>query len=193
MNRKRSRQGKALPQTRLEDFIRDGEGWALEAAYKLAGNREEAKELVQETLFRIVRAWNTYDGAHPLEAWFLVILRNLFYDTRRAYSRKQTFSLDRIGENEDGEDINLHDTLPSTEQSAFERMAVAEGRESVKRTLRLLGKDHRNVLKACDMDGMKYREAAARFGVPTGTLRSRLSRARAAFRRTFNQENTGGY
>lgn len=182
MNKNRSRKNKAYPQTRLENFIRDGEGWALDAAYRLAGNREEARELVQETLFRIVRAWDTFDGSCPLEAWFLTILRNLFYDTRRAYSRKKTISLDGVGENEDGEQVGLHDQIVSREQSAFEHLAIAEEQAAVSRTLRRLKKDHRKVLKACDMEGMKYRDAAAQLGIPSGTLRSRLSRARAAFR-----------
>jgi RNA polymerase sigma-70 factor (ECF subfamily) len=187
MNRKRSRKNKAVPQTRLEDFIRDGEGWALEAAYRLSCDREEARELVQETLFRIVRAWDTFDGSRPLEAWFLAILRNLFYDTRRAYSRKRTISLDGIGENDDGDQVSLHDAIAAVEQSAFDRLAVTEEQEAVKRTLRQLRKDHRKVLKACDLEGMKYREAAARFGIPVGTLRSRLSRARAAFRAEYRK------
>lgn len=187
MNRKRSRKNKAVPQTRLEDFIRDGEGWALEAAYRLSGDREEARELVQETLFRIVRAWDTFNGSRPLEAWFLAILRNLFYDTRRAYGRKRTISIDGIGENANGDQVSLHDAIAAVELSAFERLALAEEQEAVKRTLRQMSKDHRTVLKACDMKGMTYREVTARLGIPSGTLRSRLSRARAAFRTQYRE------
>ena len=45
-----------------------------------------------------------------------------------------------------------------------------------------LSEDHRAVLTLCDMEGMKYDEIAARLGVPTGTVRSRISRARQTFR-----------
>lgn len=186
MNRKRSRKSKACPQTRLEDFIRDGEGWALDAAYRLAGNREEARELVQESLFRVVRAWDTFDGSRPLEAWFLTILRNLFYDTRKASSRK-ALSLDGGYENEEGDSLNLHEVVPAQERSAFDILATAESQAAVRRALRQLSKKHRKALTACDMNGMRYREAAARLGVPSGTLRSRLSRARSAFRTAYRE------
>lgn len=180
---KKNRPRKSM--AKLEDFIRDGEGRALEAAYKLAGNREEARELVQEAMFRIVRSWDRFDESRPIEAWFLTILRNLFYDTRRAADRRAV-SLDGVA-SANGEWISLAEVIPSDEKMATEALIALETQAEVRRTLRTLRKEQRAILKACDIDGMRYREVATMLGLPEGTIRSRLSRARAAFRTAYQE------
>ena len=65
---------------RLERFVREYADQGFQFAVRLCGNTEEAKELVQEAFYRVLRHWESYDPAQSLENWFLTILRNVYYD-----------------------------------------------------------------------------------------------------------------
>lgn len=184
------RDGKAASTGKLDGFIRDADGWAFEAAYRLAGNREDAKELVQEAMFRLVKSWSRYDGAQPVEAWFRAILRNLFYDGCRKAERRLAVSLDSR-EPEDGSEP-LSDRLPGGDEGIETRLLRAERAKLTREAMNGLRKVHRAVLRACDIEGLPYEIAARRLGVTRGTLASRLSRARAAFRTAVVELNQGG-
>ena len=177
----------AAGKQKLEDFIRDSDGWAFEAAYKLAGNAEQAKELVQEAMFRVIKAWDRFDGKRPLEAWFLTVLRNLFYDLRGRYEARHGVSLD--AERGESDDWTLHDTLAGQDEPVEAALERQESAKRVREALALLSRDHRAALQACDMDGLDYAEAAARLRVPLGTMRSRLCRARTALRTAMGRLN----
>jgi DNA-directed RNA polymerase specialized sigma24 family protein len=59
----------------------------------------------------------------------------------------------------------------------------------VQTALDLLSDDFREVILLCGVEGLLYEEAAEVLGIPVGTVRSRLSRARAALREAINETN----
>lgn len=170
----------AASKDRLEEFIRDSSDRAYQVAYSMAGNAEDAKELVQETLYRVTLAWERFDGSRELGAWFFAILRNTFMDSMRQRERKQTVSLDRPVDGEDGPSFGA---LMAEKGEGILRQAMRE--EVVKATrerLQQMDRGHQQILALCDMDGLSYEEIAYALRLPVGTVRSRIHRARQAFR-----------
>ncbi|MEK7743574.1 MAG: sigma-70 family RNA polymerase sigma factor [Elusimicrobiota bacterium] len=164
----------------LESFMRDSGSKAYAFAHGLVGNRDDASELVQETLYRVARAWDRYEESKPLEAWFFVVLRNAFIDSTRRVERKRGVSLDRPLDGEDGS--TLAELLPDQSESIQARLEREESAKTVRRALRGKRKNLRAALTLCDMKGERYDAIARSLGVSMGTVRSRIFRARQALR-----------
>ncbi len=150
---------------------------AWRCAFNLCRDREEAHELVQETCYRALKAGKRYEAPEVAEAGLCFTLRNAFIYTRRRTER-------RIGRSVDGRDEDvaapLHETLAKEEAGLMEGLLRQERTRAVRAALKRLGKKERRVLALCDMEGMSYDAAAKVLGIPTGTVRSRLFRARRA-------------
>lgn len=155
---------------------------AFRFAYRLTGNVEEAKEIVQESFYRVLRAWDTYDASRPMDAWYFRILKNVFLDARKCYDHRHVIALEAKPVTARESDLSYGDVLPDGEEGAFEAMERRESDELVRSTLEDLPYEFRAVLTLCDMEGMSYEEIARVMDVPLGTVRSRVSRARIRFR-----------
>lgn len=166
---------------RFEAFVQDYGERVFRFAYRLSGNADEAKELAQEALYRALRGWDRLDLRGSADGWFLTVLRRLILDGRRRFASRKVLSLDRPAEaREDAEP--WADRIPCREEALLESLERRESEELVRRTLDGLRYAYRSVLALCDMQGLSYEEAARVLQVPVGTVRSRLSRARAAFK-----------
>ena len=165
----------------LDLLLRRHEGEAREFAYRLAGNSEEAKELVQQAGYKVLRHWKTYDPMRSFQSWYLTIVKNLFRDARKRLSSGRYVSLDALTGHDEG--LSIGEVLPDGELGLYEELERREMVKAARRSLRALKAGYRAVLTLCDIEGMGYEEAALKLGLPTGTVRSRLSRARATLRR----------
>src|SRR5262245_56819628 len=63
-------------------------------AYRLAGNEQDARDLVQEAFSHALEHFDKYDPARPFEPWINRILKNIYLDGIRRYAHKHTISLD---------------------------------------------------------------------------------------------------
>jgi RNA polymerase sigma-70 factor, ECF subfamily len=159
----------------------------LRVARRMTGSSADAEDLVQETLIRAYRAVDRFDGRHP-RAWLLTILRNTWKNmNRRARPLFADFPeeiLPRIpAHGSDGRGGAEEHVLDATLDS---RLAAA---------LADLPSIHQEVVALVDIDGLSYRETADVLGVPTGTVMSRLHRARKQLRAQLEAEGltpTGG-
>lgn len=124
-----------------------------------------ADDLVQETLLRAIASRHQFTPGTNLRAWLFAILRN----TRNAELRRSMRS-----------PVLAHDDLPETSVSGGqeERQAVRDLAAAFAR----LPQGQQEALWLVVVEGMDYAEAAEVMGVPIGTVRSRLSRAREALK-----------
>jgi RNA polymerase sigma-70 factor (ECF subfamily) len=180
--------GPAQPAEILQDFVRDYGERAFQCAYRLTGNMEEAKDLVQEAFYRVLRNWKRYDPSQALESWFFIILRHLFLDARKGYERRYVISMDGFPESGE-ENLSLSDLLPEQDEAILEKLGREESAREVHRALESLSYEHRAVLTLCDMQRLSYEEIAQVLQVPIGTVRSRVSRARQALRHLMLQKS----
>ncbi|MFF6990602.1 sigma-70 family RNA polymerase sigma factor [Streptomyces sp. NPDC010273] len=139
-------------------------------AFRLTGDWAQAEDIVSLTFLDAWRLRGRLDeeGGSP-RPWLLGIATNVTRNTRRA-ARRHAAAVSRLPRDETERDFadEVAARLDDTAELALVRTALA--------TLR---RAEREVLALCVWSGLDYRAAAEALGVPVGTVRSRLSRARA--------------
>jgi RNA polymerase sigma-70 factor (ECF subfamily) len=152
----------------------------LRVARRLTGSPDTAEDLVQETLIRAYRAVDRFDGRRP-RAWLLTILRNTWKNMNR---RARPLFADDPEE--------LLDRAPARgadgRTGAEEQVIDAAFDQQLAQALTDLAPIHQEVVLLVDVDGLSYQETADVLGVPTGTVMSRLHRARRQLRDRLQQE-----
>ena len=143
-------------------------------AARILGDRTAAEDVAQDTFVSAYKALARFRGG-SLRAWLLRIASNLCYDRLRSAKRRPEQSLDEAMESP-GFHVPSRD--PSPEQQAISR----ELHDHVQRAILGLPFDQRNTIMLVDVQGLSYEEAAEAMDVSMGTVKSRLSRARAAVR-----------
>ncbi len=151
---------------------------AQRLAQQILRTEEAAADAVQDALIKVHRALPRFQDGN-FRSWLLRIVTNTCYDYLRSQRRRASVSLDELTE-ENGAEFPLPG---DTEQENPE--AVVTQRESMQYLLHAideLPEWHRNVVLLVDVHGYDYTEAALLLGLPLGTVKSRLSRARSALR-----------
>ena len=143
-------------------------------AARILGDRMAAEDVAQDTFVSAYKALARFRGG-SLRAWLLRIASNQCYDRLRSAKRRPEQSLDEAMESP-GFHVPSRD--PSPEQQAISR----ELHDHVQRAILGLPFDQRNTMMLVDVQGLSYQEAAEAMEVSMGTVKSRLSRARAAVR-----------
>jgi RNA polymerase sigma-70 factor (ECF subfamily) len=139
-------------------------------AYRLAGNHDDAQDLVQEVLVRVQRGLATYRPG-SMEGWLSRIATNAFLDDVRRRKRRP---VDLVGD-----DI---ERAPVEAPAIEDAMAAEQLPDHVQDALRGLPEDYRLAVVLCDVVGLSYVEIAESLSVPVGTVRSRIHRGRALLR-----------
>jgi len=135
----------------------------------LAGTRELAEDLFQETWIRVVERGHQYDGRHEFITWLYAVARNLTID----YLRKQRpVSLDGLMEDEGNAPAEPADTRPL----AWEVVAQHEQAERISTALLGIPVDYRETVLLRFQEGLALEEIATVTGAPVGTVKSRLYR-----------------
>jgi RNA polymerase sigma-70 factor, ECF subfamily len=148
---------------------------AVALATRIAGNRGDAEEIVQEAFLRTwlkAPEWRdeTAPGSARFTTWFTHVVVNLCIDRRR----KPVMS-----------SLDLADDLPSSAPEGFEIVAREETRARVLGALGTLPERQRAALTLSHWDGMSNIEAAEVLGITVGALESLLVRARRTLRDTL--------
>ena len=148
-------------------------------ARHLAGSREEADDLVQETYARAFRSWRSYQPGTNLRAWLLRILTNLNIDRgRRAQRTPPTQALE-------ANDYFLYDRLTESDGGLSDEDRVVErlSQDDIVSALSAVPHDFRDVIVLVDIGDFSYQDAAQILDIPIGTVMSRLHRGRRVLKR----------
>jgi RNA polymerase sigma-70 factor (ECF subfamily) len=140
-------------------------------AYRLVGNAEDAQDVVQEAFLSAYQSLGSFKG----DSLFFTWLYRIAVNTAISLKRKQRAVL-RLG----GPGAEPLD--PSDLSRPGHALEQAELGQRVQQALARLSPEHRAVLVLKEMEGQKYEEIAEVLGVPIGTVRSRLHRARLELR-----------
>jgi RNA polymerase sigma-70 factor (ECF subfamily) len=151
-------------------------------AHWLSKNREEAEDLVQETYAKALRGFSSYQPGTNFRAWMYRILRNTFLTSRTGLKATMTVPL---------EDDNSPVVVPADGQTPESILLDRSNQKVLQDALEELPPHFREVLLLCEVEEMSYQEIADTLGIPTGTVMSRLSRARAALRGLVREKLQG--
>jgi RNA polymerase sigma-70 factor (ECF subfamily) len=142
---------------------------------RLTGCAEDAHDLLQDAFLRAFEKLGRFHGDSSFYTWIYRIAVNLALSDRRR--RRVTR---RLAEGPNGEAIDPPDDPNQSDPSL--PLLRAERDDLVLEALNALAPDHRTVVVLKDLDGLRYEEIAEILGIPVGTVRSRLHRARGELR-----------
>jgi len=132
-------------------------------------DRQEAEDLVQDTLVQALRSFHRYTPGTNCRAWLIAILHNVRSNRRRTVHRRR-----QVQDVDEGiaESVAFVPAVPQTLTD-----------EDLLQALRGIPEPYQDIILLCDVEDMTYKEIAAVLGIPIGTVMSRLHRGRAALRR----------
>lgn len=136
---------------------------------------EDAADAVQETLISAFRKFDTFRGV-SLRNWLARVVVNACYDEIRKKSRQQSVPLHQF--NAEGNEIETSYWLVDPQADPEVQYESKELEAAIQKSLHKLPSIYRIVLVLIDVEGLSYEEAATAARVPTGTVKSRLARAR---------------
>ena len=147
---------------------------ALALAYQMLGNAEDAEDAAQEAFVRVFQAIPQFRGQASFSTWLYRIVTNTCLG--RIRRRRHSLALDSIAEPRGADSPSQQVTDALMTRQVLHQMPP--GLQAVL-LLRVEG-------------GLSYREIADALGLPIGTVRSRLSKARIAFRKLWHEFTAGG-
>jgi RNA polymerase sigma-70 factor, ECF subfamily len=163
-------------------------GQLYSRALRMTRSREDAEDLVQETLLRACGAFHRFDGDYP-QAWLHRIMTNTFINSYRKHQREPLVQLvggpDQLAAREPYAAPSHQARSPET--LVLDRIPAPE----VATALDALPAEFRRALLLADVEGLTCKETAELMGTPLGTVMSRLHRARAAVRASLASSAAG--
>lgn len=164
----------------LEELIRRHERIVYNTLYHLDPNRSDIADIAQEVLFRMSKAIKNLKKPVTFKFWLNQIITNLFYDElRRKTRRLATISIDAPYLEETGEESGGSKDIADTGKMPEERTLSKELDEVIKESISELPEQFRVVIVLREFQGLAYDEIAKITKTNTGTVKSRLARARA--------------
>jgi RNA polymerase sigma-70 factor (ECF subfamily) len=164
----------------LEALLKRFERPIFALAYRLSGNYDDTNDIAATTFLRICQTIHSCKSAITLPAWVNRIVTNVFYDMCRRSQRHQAASLDEMMER------TSKATLPFAETEDKSPLAYVNQQEQkaiVDRAIAALPEAQRQLVQMFYQEERTYEEISAETGLPVGTIKSRLNRARNTLQR----------
>ncbi|MBI2408372.1 MAG: sigma-70 family RNA polymerase sigma factor [Gemmatimonadetes bacterium] len=139
-------------------------------AFKLTKVREEAEDLVSDTMLRAFERWRQFQLGSNIRAWLFTILYHAFISRKRRIDAREV----PMPETEDGFS-RLEPVADENPEATFYDSFIDE---DVVKAIGELPEEYRSALVMSDVHGLRYAEIARVLGVPEGTVKSRLFRGR---------------
>lgn len=148
------------------------------AAYRIMGDEPSAADATQDAFIIAYRKIDTYRGG-SFKSWLLRIVTNTCYDELRRRKRRPTEGFDDLAPEDSLDPPPQLISNAENPEAYTQRMELSSGIENC---IRSLPEAHRVLVVLRDMQDLDYGEIAAATGLQLGTVKSRLSRARANLR-----------
>jgi RNA polymerase sigma-70 factor (ECF subfamily) len=153
-----------------EALVRRTQGRVFGLCFHYLRDREEAREVAQETYIRIYRALDSFDGSGSFLAWSVRIARNCCLDRLRKQKITPTFGAAEM------DDPDNHREFVEPGESFVDTHVR---HELLRRALEGMSAINREMILLKDIQGLKQREIADLLSIPIGTVKARSNRARA--------------
>ena len=138
-------------------------------AYRLTHDPDEANDIAQDSFLRAYRRLGEFHPERPFARWLFVIARNASLDAIRRRRRAANLSV---------QDFGFEHEAPGPEDLALRN----DEAQRVRDALEGLPSKYREVLELYYLSGLRYREVADALGIPIGTVKTYISRAKRRLR-----------
>lgn len=140
----------------------------LRLALRLTRDPDDAMDVAQDTFLRAYRGIAAFRPERPFARWLLAIARNVALDALR---RRRRASTSELSERRPSDDASLEELVVRSEEAA-----------SVQAALALLPVRYRRAVHLYYVERLRYREIAETLGIPIGTVKTFISRAKTQLR-----------
>lgn len=156
------------------------------AAFRLTRDRRDAEDLVQDTMLRAYRFWDSFETNSNCKAWLFRILTNTFINGYQKRKRAREVLSLAVSEQEATDGVLVHQG--SMSQRDPEGL-LTEGTlsDDVAGALNALPEEFRLAVVLCDVEGFSYKEIADIMECPVGTVMSRLHRGRKILKQSLEE------
>ena len=162
------------PASTFEELVRPHVNYLYRLAFRFCSNQEDAEDLVQDLLIKLYSRRAELEKVEKLRPWMTTSLYRMFVD---GYRKKARSPLELI----DDETAFYETTV--TEDSAPDAIMGEDQRiDQIQAAFNRLSEDHRILMTLHDIEGYRLVELESMLGIPVGTLKSRIHRARARMR-----------
>lgn len=148
-------------------------------AYRMTGNYDDANDIASEAFVKVFQAIESFRGDANFSTWVFRIVTNLYLDHRKRTRAHVTVPLDEYVELEESAVARqIEDTAPGP----LEMVEAGERGQTLEAAINQLPEYQRLMVLLFHSQGKSYEEIAEIMGLPIGTVKSRLSRARLALK-----------
>ena len=158
----------------FEELVLEYEKKVYNVALRILGNSEDAADMTQEAFIKAFNSLSGFRGDSKFSVWLTRIVSNLCLDFLRSRTRRPTVS--PPVEDDEGDDVQLD--IADVSQSPELLLERSLTRESVRRGLKALPEDYREILLLREIQGLSYDEIAEALNIEVGTVKSRIFRGR---------------
>ncbi len=169
----------------FSQLVRRHQKKMLNIAFRMIGDYDEACDAVQEAFLSAFRSIGKFQEKSLFSTWLYSIVLNHSKSRlrqRTTRSRREVRSPDDPLQNENGNVWNEHQ---AQEESVLERIEKRELESKIQEGINSLDEGQKEVLVLRDIQGLSYEEIVLTLGLPQGTVRSRLFRARNALKESL--------
>jgi len=164
----------------FSELVRRYQGRVTNLVCRVLNDRECADDLAQEVFVRVFVHRRNYRRGSKLSTWLFTIAANLAKnEIRRRVRRRNWFSLDALQEMINDSALVLADPTEGQERT----MEREQLQGAIGRAIATVPEKYRLALVLRDIEGLSYEEIAQVLGIPGGTVRSRINRARVMLKR----------
>lgn len=157
----------------FEQLVTAFESPVYNLAYSGLRHRQDAEDVVQEVFLRLWRTRGDFRGECSVRTYIMHIAHNVMTDAQR---RRTSRAVTDLPDDVDDDDTPRRQLADTTDLQA--EYIQREREEAVRRAINALEPDTRELIIMRDINGLSYADIAIATGVPLGTVKSRLSRAR---------------
>jgi len=170
----------------MDEFRKEFEEIALQhmdaiynAALRMAKDRNEAEDLVQDTYLRAYRFFDRFEKGTSAKAWLYKILKNTFINKFKKRARTPEYV--------DFDRLRLSEEEPTSSNDPEEEMLYRFFGDEFERAMEAIPEEFRDVIILSDVQGFSYKEIADMVDRPIGTVMSRLHRGRKLLRTSLRE------
>ncbi len=178
---------KAGDERAFAEIVHQSQRKVFNIAYRMLGNSEEAKDLAQEVFISVFDSIKNLREEIKFDAWLTQITLNRCRNRWKYLKRRQYFnsdSLDDPVETEDGDMPRAIYDPSDNPETLYEKKMI---QQLIQRGLQELKEDQRELLVLKDLQEFSYEEMGEMLGLPEGTVKSKLHRARMDLKRVLEK------